>query len=234
MNRLLFQTYHSEGKVPDWPCARTQCGGSLEAVEGSLRHEGAYDSVQAMDYQSYHPEMEYGRYVMALRCAQCDDRVVVAGAYGSEEVELSDRFEYADMLYPKFFFPALPIIGIPSTCHQSVRIALNQACSAYWSSPGNAASSVRIALERLMDEQNVAPGNLHYRIQIFERSHPEISDFLEAAKWVGNVGSHDGEVTHERVLDVLELVEHALEVLYPKDTTRLRDAARAIINARGK
>ncbi|MDN7184627.1 DUF4145 domain-containing protein [Caballeronia sp. SEWSISQ10-4 2] len=234
MKKHLFRTYHSQDKVPGWPCTRMECGGSLDAVEGSLRHEGAYDSAQAMAYQSYHPEMDNGRYLMALRCTRCDDRVVVAGAYGSEEVELPDRFEHEEMLYPKFFFPALPIIEIPSTCPQGVRIALTQAFSAYWSSPGNTANSMRIALERLMDEQNIAAGNLHRRIEIFDRSHPETGEFLEAAKWVGNVGSHEGEVTHERVLDVLELVEHALEVLYPKDTTRLRDTARAIIAAKGK
>jgi hypothetical protein len=234
MRKHLFRTDHSPDRIPGWPCIRTQCGGVLEAVEGSLRHEGAFDSAQAMDYQSYHPELDYGRYVMALRCVHCDDRVVVAGAYGSEEVELSDRFEYADMLYPKFFFPALPIIEIPSTCPQGVRTAFTQAFSAYWSSPGNAANSLRIALERLMDEQNIAPGKLHHRIEILGRSHPETGEFLEAAKWVGNVGSHEGDVTHERVLEVLELVEHALQVLYPKDTTRLRDTARAIIAAKGK
>src|ERR1700738_3013573 len=101
MKKHLFRTCHSQDKVPGWPCTRMECGGSLDAVEGSLRHEGAYDSAQAMAYQSYHPEMDNGRYVMALRCTRCDDRVVVAGAYGSEEVELPDRFEYEDMLYPK-------------------------------------------------------------------------------------------------------------------------------------
>nr|WP_277990327.1 DUF4145 domain-containing protein [Pandoraea sp. LA3] len=171
---------------------------------------------------------------MVLRCASCNDKIIVTGIHGTEEWETPFGEDFVELLYPKFFLPAVPIINIPDACPSSIRYALYQAFSAYWSSPKNSANSIRIALEHLMDEQQIPPNNLHQRIEAFGKIRPDIHDFLEAAKWVGNDGSHKGEVEHSLVLDVLEMVEHALEVLYPKDVSALRKKAQAIRESKKK
>jgi len=39
------------------------------------------------------------------------------------------------------------------------------------------------------------------------RKTPALADRLEAVKWLGNEGSHSGEVTHDEYFDACDLLE---------------------------
>lgn len=54
---------------------------------------------------------------------------------------------------------------------------------------------------------------------------------LTAVKWLGNAGSHTGEVERAHVFDALDLMEKALRLLYVADDRRL-DRLVTTINAR--
>lgn len=235
MERSLFQPYHASESVPRWRCTRRACKeGRLFPKTKGAHYATSFESEQIQHPGQDDPRNEFGRYSMVLQCSSCADMVIVVGEYGTEDWETADGDTLVDFLSPKFVLPAVPLIEIPTTCPANVRDSLIDAFSAYWSSPKNAANSIRIALEHLMDEQQVPEARLHNRIETFGKIRPDTHDFLEAAKWVGNEGSHKGEMTHRRVLDILEMIEHALDVLYPKDLSELRKKAQAINKASRK
>ncbi|MGX0617655.1 uncharacterized protein DUF4145 [Cupriavidus metallidurans] len=192
-----------------------------------------------MDYEGYHPELDVGRYSMVLKCSACGDPAVTVGTWGHQMWDLQDSWEYVECMYPKYILPPIPMISVPPDCSVKVKESLTDAFQIYWSSPGNAANSIRIGLERLMDDLGVQSHNgtkalvLHERIAKYRVTRPDIADCLEAAKWVGNSGSHGSPVTHENVLDVLEIVEHALAQIYPKDHSHIVAKAAKIIAAKG-
>jgi hypothetical protein len=56
--------------------------------------------------------------------------------------------------------------------------------------------------------------SLHKRIEIYEKTNPEVSSFLLAIKWIGNAGSHFSDVKNDDVLDAYELLEFSLDQLF--------------------
>jgi hypothetical protein len=83
---------------------------------------------------------------------------------------------------------------------------------------------LRIAVERLLDAQNVVSTrttlkgrtylSLHDRIELFRVHRPTEADALLAAKWLGNAGAHNEEVTRGDVFDMYDILEKVLDHLY--------------------
>ena len=63
--------------------------------------------------------------------------------------------------------------------------------------------------------------NLHKRIEVFSHTEPMIGKQLMALKWLGNTGSHDGDVVKNDVLDAFEIIEHTLLELIEQRSKRL-------------
>lgn len=207
-------------------------------IGGSLRTEMDHDSKTRAEWPHYGfagPE-DSGRYSMVLACRDCDDRVMVVGRYQHEEWEIDRQTHMAEVFYPEYFVPAIPLIAIPPACPPSVRAALEHAFAAYWALPGQAANAIRVALERLMDALGIFPvGTLHARLTEFAKQHPgPHADFLMAANWVGNAGSHDGVALHNHVRDILQMVEVTLASLYSPDLSALAAKAAQFIEHKGR
>ena len=69
--------------------------------------------------------------------------------------------------------------------------------------------------------------SLHSRIQIFGKQNPELQPFLIAAKWIGNAGSHVGEIDKNGLLDGYELLYHCIDELYEKSERMKNLSAKA-------
>ena len=61
----------------------------------------------------------------------------------------------------------------------------------------------------------------------------EVAEHLLAIKWIGNSGSHVGELSQKDLLDGFELVEYALEKLYSKNEERLNQMTKEINKRKG-
>ncbi|WP_432262917.1 DUF4145 domain-containing protein [Cupriavidus sp. TMH.W2] len=233
-----FQIYHTREDLPHWRCTRSACAaGTLQLVADSLRTEADYESQRRMQTPDYGFTAgdDTGRYTMTLQCRHCGDRVMAIGAYGPEEWEIEGTEHTVEVFYPKYFVPPVPLIALTPACPAPVRAALDPAFATYWSAPGLAANAIRVALERLMDAQQMpASGSLHDRLVAFGKQQPGVADFLMAAKWVGNAGSHAGVADHKDIRDILAMIELALTTLYPPDHAALAAKAAKYIQNKGR
>jgi len=63
--------------------------------------------------------------------------------------------------------------------------------------------------------------------------NPEVADVLEAAKWIGNSGSHNNELSAADVLSGAGYLGLALRRLYDRSDAELLAQIRAVNNRRG-
>lgn len=63
--------------------------------------------------------------------------------------------------------------------------------------------------------------SLHSRIALYEQQNKAIATRLFAIKWLGNAGSHPGEITKDDVLDAYEILESILDQLYVQHEKRI-------------
>lgn len=131
------------------------------------------------------------------------------------EMQLEDYF------LPAACHPMPSIVELPKKCPDEVKHELLSAFSLFWAHAEACAGRIRVALELLMDHVGVprkktdAKGKerlleLHARIDFYSSSNPEAGAQLMALKWLGNTGSHGGEVSKADLLDAFQILEHAL------------------------
>jgi hypothetical protein len=116
--------------------------------------------------------------------------------------------------------PAPPLATIPPETPYSVANELRTAFELFWLNSGACANRLRISVERIMDEQKVIGKTLFDRIDAFQKIEPEHGPTFDALRHVGNLGSHEGEVTREALLDSFEIYQHALAELFGKRAAR--------------
>nr|WP_284709341.1 DUF4145 domain-containing protein [Marinobacter sediminum] len=98
-----------------------------------------------------------------------------------------------------------------------------------FSDPASAANIVRRSLEALLDELEVEKVNgkgkklnLFQRIALFEHQVPDLTGMLNAIRFVGNEGSHSGDVSRADLMDSYEILDYVLDDLYLRSKTRAR------------
>lgn len=58
--------------------------------------------------------------------------------------------------------------------------------------------------------------NLHERVVLFSLRNKDIANHLLAVKWIGNTGSHVGDVTRDDVFDDFQIINYVLDELFLK------------------
>ena len=229
----------------DWPSVRcpTCLKGHLAPVPKGLKRVKSGDLQRYFDSDGeWEPDFDEGVFTMHLRCSlkTCIERVVTCGTYqvrfaGSRD----DRYEL--VLHPSAFVPPLALISVPAKVPDDVRKSLQQASAVIWADPSAAANRLRVAVEGLLTHQRVRkttptkkggtePLKTHARILKLKAEQPAKADAAEvlmSVKWIGNDGSH-GDLSGPDVLDGLELLEHAMELLYDPRPNQLKARARKI------
>ena len=128
---------------------------------------------------------------------------------------------------PLFFYPTLNIFPISNHCPEEISNQIRKSFSHYFSDQSAAANALRTALEYILNDLNIETNKinrkgenvdlkLHARIEIFGKQNPDLQPFLIAAKWIGNAGSHVGEINKDGILDGYELLFHCLDEIYEK------------------
>ena len=231
----------------EWPCPNCNSN-SLELVKEKLNsEETALSKKHRKDNDEW--EVEYIQLVFngQLECKSCKETVYFTGKGNPEQsgyydVEMGEYYEqYTNTFTPTFFQPSIKLFQTPINCSDELKNEIKNSFKLFWCDLPSCANKIRVSLEILMNEQKVKrfeirggkrqPIFLHKRIEIY--NHPEIKDLLLAIKWIGNTGSHIGNIERIDILEAYRLLEYSLNKIYNDETIELKKITKEIIKRKG-
>lgn len=250
MNRKLWIGSFSPKKPPKYPCPSCDTG-TLALVEGATHVDEPAYSKSEHSHDAWDPDWIVERFSMMMKCNDKDCGEVITVAGDTSVLELHEEgpegyeVSYVTAFRPKSIYPGPPLISTPDDAPEAVLEPLDVAFGLFWIDQGAAAARIRVSLERLLDDKlvptesvndkgDIQALNLNSRIQVFEKTNPSEGQTFHALRMVGNLGAHGEAVSSERVLDVLELYEDALEKLYSQKEKKLKEIKEKILASKGK
>lgn len=178
------------------------------------------------------------RFSLFLQCAveKCGNIVSV---HGDAHITKRSSYqapndEFVHVLHPHGMHPAPPLMTIPPETPPEIASDLQTAFELYWIDLGACANRLRISVEHILDEFGVPGNNLSKRIAAFKEADPEHAGTFDALRFVGNVGSHDGMVEREAILDAFEIYQDAAAELFGKRRARIDLLKKKIIDSKGR
>ena len=182
-----------------------------------------------------------------LKCNDddCCEPVAVGGdVHLEEQYDPNNGQNWENVLTPRFVHPAPDFFPIPKETPDIVAGEIRRAFSLAWCDPAASVNRIRASVELLLDHLRIPRSrkkktgkmeklSLHRRIQVYKKKQPDIGEAFEAIKWVGNEGSHPGELEREDLFDDLDILRHVLEELFEKKKERISKMVREINRKRG-
>ncbi len=244
MDRNIWK--RSYGSLPPLPCPR--CGKSKLARKGEIQREEPAHITRELEEQGLQGECSEGSFVALMVCkgAFCGGLVTVAGDYRWDEHfhtgEDGEQDSYTTYDYRIFSMrPGPPLIEVPKQLNDDAKRHLKKAFELFWTDFASCANRLRIVVEYLLDQFNIErdnakgdPLNLASRIEKLTKTKPELAVYLNALRWLGNAGSHDGIVDFDDLLSCFDMLEHAMVELLEGREEKRRAEANRIIAAKGK
>jgi Domain of unknown function (DUF4145) len=245
INRSFWQGFWFTKKwTPPWPCP-TCHHGNLKMVKDSLFEHESIESKRSHGDNDWDPLAYFGVFSCALRCSndECGDHVAVSGiSQAGEEGEYGDQ---VTCLKPLMFTPALHLLLIPNTCPENVAKEFQEAFKLYWCDRAGGMNHIRKAVELILDHLKIARRirtkkktfhrlDLHGRIERFRPKNPALAERLEAVKWLGNLGSHSSEVSHDAFFNACDLLEDFIHTHFEKRGDKIVALAKAVIKRKGR
>jgi hypothetical protein len=181
----------------------------------------------------------------------CGEVVAVSGDFRSHdeyvynpETEEHDSFE-DKMLLPKSMVPAPPIITWPENLDAAPRQHLVHSFELFWINRGACAGRLRIFIEALLDQLGVVREgtkrngkngtlDLSEPIDELDKVKPGHKAALDALRYVGNFGSHEGDAAFEDLVVCYDILETTLVELIENKRAKLEAEVAAIITRKGK
>lgn len=224
---------------PSWPCPTCQRG------RLRLKHGSDYSSTSRSEHRSrqdehYNHDERLDRFTGHLVCDHmpCGETATFAGDIctlrtfrdGSED-HLDTSYRARSIVPSPLPFPLGP--KVPKALSALIR----EAAALYWLDQAAAVSRVREAIEAILSDLGAperSPGgkrlHLHGRIIAFralgDGQWDEQADIIEAAKWIGNDGTHE-TVSRDAALDAFEMLETVIDDLYVRSRQALLKKVRA-------
>lgn len=239
-------TFHLH-KTTDFDCP--YCAKSKLAPQRNADHKLAMINGLSSEHRKYHEtaidgdETEVHTFALALECTNHECRMVtiVVGrldAYPHYSADL--RREYDTTATPRFFYPPVHLVPVPSYIPKSIRGELQRSYALYFADPASAANPLRSAVECFMDITNTIKErdgqllSLHKRLKEFKKVNADIAELLVAVKWLGNDGSHyEPRLTHDDLLKAYEVFMHAMGKWFDNLESRVKGHASRISKGRG-
>ncbi len=242
-NRELWPEFFNELDFPAFPCPSCSRGRLVVDSETySKVRSGSSDLY--LQKHGYSPDEDFGRFTCIMVCSSrsCREVVTVCGNYTEVETYGSRReITTATQNWPRFMEPAPPLMDIPDETPREAAKAMQQSFNSFWGDRGSAANRLRISVERIMDAHSIPReegGNelkLFKRIDRFAEKYAGGSkDTFDALRHVGNLGSHDGDVSREALLDAYEIYQEWLRNFYRAYPDRIKVLTERLIKSRGK
>jgi hypothetical protein len=229
----------------DWPCPNCYYTSLFLVKEKFYSEETANSKKTYKDYyDDWEPEWAELIFNGQLKCKSCSENIFFTGV-GKPQYNRSFNpiygdynEEYIDTFTPTFFQPTIKIFKIPDQCGDDLKEEIENSFKLFWCDLQSCANKIRIALELLMNEQKVKKldnsrkkMSLHKRIEIYQNI--EVRDWLLAIKWIGNTGSHLGNIEVIDILETYQLLEFSLNKIYNDHTKKINRIAKGINKSRG-
>lgn len=243
--RKEWDLYFEPKTSPGWLCPTCRKH-TLRLERDTMRIFESRGSKSFRTHDAWEPEWIHKRFVCFLRCRgkACNEPVLVAGYTTTELVDTEHGPSYFDFLYPLFVDPPLAFFKVPKVFSDRLKEEVERAFALLWCDPGSSAGRVRCALELLMDflvvpkrkkrkDHTFRRLSLHERILAFQLRNQNLGDCLLALKWIGNTGSHIGEVKQGDVFDAFQILSHVLEEVAFERTKRLAELTQRINKTKG-
>jgi hypothetical protein len=238
-NQCFRRTY-----APRWPC-RDCKKGTLKLVKGSMAIAETASSRRDRVYEHKGQEEYEGRFSCLLSCDTCTDPVAVVGYVIYEpEDDGEGGVRWEQCLTPLFIHPPPDLFQIPAKCPKDIANEIRRAFGLFWFDREAAANRTRTAVEFLLNHLKVKKRqktkrgtserlSLHQRIEIFQARQPGPGKHLLALTWLGNVGSHPGDLRRDDLFDAFDILSHVLDELMTQRTQRVTQLANQITKRKG-
>lgn len=244
MDRYLWRQSITKHSCPPWSCPVCHKGKAV-MVKNSLVYKETASSAASHNEDGF--DWSWIDYVFTAwaKCnhPSCGQEFAISGTGGIEPEIVDERgnWEYVDHYIPASCSPMPNIFEIPAKSPEPIKLVLREAFAIFWGNRAACASRIRVALELLMDHVAIPKRkkgksgkfydlSLHERIEMFAEGEPTIGTQLMALKWLGNTGSHDGNVNLDDLLDAFEIFEHALREIIEGHSTRVAQLAKKLIS----
>jgi hypothetical protein len=232
--------------LPALPCCACRIG-FLNIVADSLKEMETGPSEDAHSHDAWEVEWMDFRFTGFYRCTnpKCRHVVAVLGKVGYEsDYEYLPNGDWeckADPHYTPFGFADPPhVIRVCEQCPEAVSAHLDRSFGLYWMDRRSCATAIRTAVESLLDERGVPreierkPGKLariplHDRIVRFQEADPEPGNLLLAIRVIGNVGTHQDNITVDDLLTGYEILEHVIDLVYSGRAARIAGLAGEVL-----
>jgi len=174
----------------------------------------------------------------------CAETATFAGDLVTLRLFTGEEDEHVERSYrARSIIPSPLPFPIDPKVPKRVTTLVREAAALYWLDPAAAVSRVREVIGAVLTDLDTPEQNakgkrlrLHERINLFrtfaDGRWSEQADIIEAAKWIGNEGTHE-TVTREATLDAFEMLETALDDIYVRTRHALLEKVRAT-NARAR
>jgi hypothetical protein len=135
-------------------------------------------------------------------------------------------------------------LAIPEETPEGIRTHLVTSFSLFWIDFASCVTRIRAAIEEMLNERSIpsttinvsgthARLTLNKRIDLFKTNDPENASYLEALRFLGNIGAHEANIDREKVLDAYQIFETVLEEIYAQKTAKLKALRDKIVSTKG-
>lgn len=227
IDRDSFDNNFTLYDIPDWNCSTCHKGKLLFDKKNITEFETS-ESKSNQKHDAWEPYWldKYFQGTITCNNPKCKEVFSIAGLIKVEEDYDGEHGPtYTSCYYPEYFYPTLHLFKIPQDTPSDIEESIYAAFKVFWLDKSACANAVRTTVEVILNDRKVLKTeltkgkkrrslSLHERIEIFEKKNSEVANYLMAIKWIGNAGSHDGEITNEDILDGFDLLKYSLEKLY--------------------
>jgi hypothetical protein len=234
--------------VPAWPCPG--CGfATLVMVKDSFLTVDDGSTSRDSGCPDFLPEFVTGRFVCLLKCTKvgCWESCSVSGNFTTGEAyDDQESWNYSSGR-PISITPPPRMIQIPRACPEKIREQVVAAFALFWMDYAASLNRIRNAIELLLTEMGVKRHarnkkgglsrlSLDSRIALLRAKKTIFSDLCDrllAVKYLGNAGSHPGDVKMDDVFDGFDILERVLRDIYSRSDTLLSRMVRQINRRKG-
>jgi Domain of unknown function (DUF4145) len=229
INRTVWKVSFMTDNAIKWPCPK--CGTGFLKLDNETFKIRQQAIPPGFDPKEWDPRMITYTYSGIFTCtnesckepfSSCGRGEIIEDYY--EDDDNNANAGYEDWFTPEYFFPSLAIFSIPRKCPETIATEIRLSFHLFFCDPAAAANHIRKSIENILTEKGIKRFHrnngrrtvisLHQRIQLYAAKDKDVAERLFAIKWLGNAGSHAGELTKDDVLDAYEILETVLDDLY--------------------
>lgn len=254
--QLLLDGWFEPDSWPVLECPLCHLG--ILDVEKKIDDGKSVPKIRYNHTETFHPWTDpleiTGTFSTVLACnrKQCRLEVFAIGDMAMEPFQHIDSdgdlvTREGEVLRVRSFHSPIELFDHHDVIPTSVNDELRRVDTLVWSDRAAAMTAMRKAVEELLTDRKIDTEatsksgstyrlSLDSRLKLFrDKENEDLADLLMATKWMGNVATHEDEVTAAELVEAAERVELVLTALYdPTNHAGALARAKAINAAKGR